>query len=101
MRYVAEGVEGAGGDVLELRPDLAALGPFAVLAEGDGADHGGEGMAAHVFRKLGVIETLGALDRLGQHLTCGIAIGRERPAERVETLCRRLLSIFVEQLLGA
>ena len=72
--------------MLELGEEDPRLRPLAVLAEGDIADHGLEGVAVHVGGDLDLIEALGVFDRLGQHLSRGIAERREGPADRIDAL---------------
>jgi len=77
----------------------ARLRPLASLRS-DIADHGLEGVAAHVGGELGVVEALGAFDRLGQDLSGRIAERRERPAAGSMPWVGGGL-VFGEQLLGA
>src|SRR5215471_16709386 len=55
---------------------------------------------AHVVGELVVIEALGALDRLLEHLKIGIAPPAEVITEWVDTLARRKRLVFLEEIRG-
>ena len=74
MRGVAELREIVAADALKLGEELARLGPFAILAEGNLARDGREFMGMDVVGELGVIETFRRLDRLRQNLAGGIGM---------------------------
>ena len=57
------------------------------------ADHGLERVSAHVIAELGVVEALGALDRLPDDLQLGVAPWCHVIAERIDAFRRRPLLI--------
>src|SRR5437016_5801405 len=70
---VAELLEIAGRDMLELREQCARMRPVAILAISKVADQRHERMMVHVISEPGSIEALGALDSLRQYLPGRIA----------------------------
>src|SRR5262249_44337291 len=64
---IAELIEIARLHVLELRPDLARLRPFAIAPEAEAAGYGVELRLVHVCRELVVIEALRCRHSLRQH----------------------------------
>src|SRR5438034_7654122 len=75
-RQIAELLDAVGLDVLELHQQHALLRPFALVAELHVADDGLEGRLADVIGQGVVIETLGRLDRVAEHLQVGVGPNR-------------------------
>jgi hypothetical protein len=75
--------------MLELGEDDPRFRPFPILAEGNLADDGTEGVAAHVVGYCDLVQALCAFDRLRQHLPGGVAQRRKGPADRVDAFLPR------------
>src|SRR5262249_11681972 len=102
IAHAAPGLEVRGiGDVVVLDLHHPGFGPFAVFAEPDVGGHDGrECVGAHVIGELVVIEALGALDCLLEHLKIGIAPPPEVITEWVDTLAWRKRLVFLEEIRG-
>src|SRR5262249_501221 len=81
---IAELIEVVRLHVLELRPDLTRLRPFAIAPEAEAAAYGVELGLVHVCRELVVIETLRCRHSLRQHLSRRIGERTPGKAERVD-----------------
>ena len=98
LRRIAEVVDAAALDVLELGRQRALLRPFAVLVELHFADHGLERGLVHVFGELVVVEALGGGDGIAEHLQIGIGPHRHVVAERIGAGSLGARLIFLQQL---
>src|SRR5262249_57870396 len=89
------------GDVVILDLHYPRFGPFAVFAELDlGIHDRADGMRAQIVGDLAVVEALGGLDSLLQHLKIGIAPAAEIIAEWVDATAWRLRLVFFEEIRG-
>ncbi len=77
---------GALLDAVILHLQHPALRPLAALAELDRTVDGLEGRLADVVGELVVLEAVGALDGVAQHLDVGIAPAAQVVAERIDAL---------------
>src|SRR5262245_13172728 len=77
-------VEPGGLDVLELHHDGARLCPLAQLVEPDLADNGVEGIGVDIAGELVVVEALGCLDGLLEHLHGRVCKRRLIESERID-----------------
>ena len=77
--------------VLELREHGSPLGPFAVGAVLNFADHGLKFVAVDVGAELVGIEAVGSFHRLRQHLSGGIAERHKTVTERIDFLAAQPL----------
>ncbi len=57
-----------------------------------------QGVTVEIIGKLGVIEALGLLDRLRQHLAGGVAERHKTETERIDLFGRRLFLIALEHI---
>ena len=96
-RYVLELIDAITFDVLELDLQHARLGPFPPFPELDVANDGLERGVADVVDELAIIEALGGLYSLPQHLQIGVTPRCHIVAERIDTLARRPCLVFFDK----
>src|SRR5262249_40610900 len=94
-------IEAAALNVLKLHDNGACLCPFAKLVEPDRSDNGAKFVVVDVLRKLVVVETVGGLDRLLQHLHGGIGKRRLIKTERINAGVFRLRLVLFQEVLDA
>src|SRR5262249_12611707 len=84
--------------VLELRPDLTRLRPFAIAPEAEAAAYGVELGLVHVCREPVVIEALRCRHGLRQHLSGRIGERTPGKAERDDSARARLRAVALEEI---
>src|SRR5207248_11661074 len=95
---IAELIEIVRLHVLELRPDMARFGPFAVAREAEAAAYGVELRLVHVCRELIVIQALCFRYSLHQHLSGRIGEWTKGKAERIDCGCASLHAVTLQDI---